>query len=57
MNQQRRGWVALGSGIFLIAFIAAIAIWVDRILSAYGLLRRDAKQLSLLGESTSPSTG
>lgn len=49
MNQQRRGWVALGSGVFLVVFIAAVAIWVDRILSANGLLQRDAKAAQFAG--------
>ncbi|HEY6327532.1 MAG TPA: hypothetical protein VIW73_13590 [Candidatus Cybelea sp.] len=49
MNQQRRGWVALGSGAFLVVFMAAIAVWVDRLLTANGLLQRDATAAQFFG--------
>lgn len=49
MKQQRRGWVALGSGVFLVVFMAAIAVWVDRLLTANGLLQRDPKAAQFFG--------
>ena len=36
-NRKRRGWVAFGAGAFLVAFMAAIWIWVDRLLALNGL--------------------
>lgn len=35
-NQQRRGWIAFGAGVFLIAFMSAIWIWIDRTVAAGG---------------------
>ncbi len=49
MKQPRRGWVALGSGVFLMVFMAAIAVWVDRLLTANGLLQRDPKAAQFFG--------
>ena len=49
MNQRRRGWVALGSGVFLVIFMGAVAIWVDRLLFANGLLQRDATAAQFTG--------
>ncbi len=49
MNQQRSGWVALASGVFLMVFIAAVAAWVDRLLTANGLLQRDPKAAQFFG--------
>jgi MFS family permease len=49
VNQQRRGWVALGSGVFLVVFMGAVAVWVDRLLSANGLLQRDATAAQFAG--------
>jgi magnesium-transporting ATPase (P-type) len=33
-SAQRRGWVALGAGAFLILFVSAIWIWLERLLAA-----------------------
>jgi MFS family permease len=49
VNQQRRGWVALGSGAFLVVFMGAIAIWVDRLLTANGLLQHDPTAAQFFG--------
>ncbi len=49
MNQQRRGWIALGSGVFLVVFMGAVAVWVDRLLTANGLLQRDATAAQFFG--------
>jgi MFS family permease len=49
VNQQRRGWIALGSGVFLVVFMGAIAIWVDRLLTANGLLQRDPTAAQFFG--------
>lgn len=49
MNEKRRGWVAFGSGVFLVIFMGAVAIWVDRLLSANGLLQRDATAAQFAG--------
>lgn len=35
-SQERRGWVALGAGGFLVVFVGAIWIWVDRLFAANG---------------------
>jgi MFS family permease len=48
-SQQRRGWVAFGAGAFLVVFVGAIAIWVDRLLSTSGLLQRDAATAQFTG--------
>jgi preprotein translocase subunit SecY len=49
LNAQRRGWIALGSGIVLVLFTGAVAIWVDRLLSANGLLQRDSTAAAFFG--------
>lgn len=49
MNIQRRGWVALGSGVFLVVFMGAVAVWVDRLLTANGLLQRDPTAAQFFG--------
>ena len=49
MNHRRRGWVAFGSGVFLVVFMGIVAIWVDRLLSANGLLLRDATAAQFAG--------
>lgn len=49
MNHRRRGWVAFGSGVFLVIFMGIVAIWVDRLLSANGLLQRDATAAQFAG--------
>jgi hypothetical protein len=41
-SQQRRGWVALGAGVFLVVFMAAIWIWVDGLLAGNAPGQRDA---------------
>jgi len=49
VNQQRRGWIALGSGVFLVVFMGAVAVWVDGLLTAHGLLQRDPKAAQFFG--------
>jgi hypothetical protein len=48
-SQQRRGWVALGAGGFLVVFMAAIAIWVDRLFAAQGMAQGDVAAAQFLG--------
>ncbi len=50
MNQRRRGWVAFGSGLLLVIFMGAVALWVDRLLSANGLLQRDPTAAQFFGK-------
>lgn len=33
-SARRRGWVAFGAGVFLVIFVSAIWIWVDRLMAA-----------------------
>jgi hypothetical protein len=33
-SAQRRGWIAFGAGVFLVVFVSAVWIWVDRLMAA-----------------------
>lgn len=33
-SARRRGWVAFAAGVFLVIFVSAIWIWVDRLMAA-----------------------
>jgi MFS family permease len=48
-SQQRRGWTALGAGAFLVVFMSAVWIWVDRLLIG-GDYQRDATTASFTGK-------
>jgi cytochrome c oxidase assembly factor CtaG len=39
IQNQRRGWIAFGAGIFLIVFMGAIWIWIDRTVAAGGAMQ------------------
>jgi cytochrome c oxidase assembly factor CtaG len=47
-NQQRRGWVAFGAGVFLIVFMGAIWIWIDRTVAA-GVTVQDPAMAAFMG--------
>jgi predicted membrane channel-forming protein YqfA (hemolysin III family) len=32
-SAKRRGWVAFGAGVFLVVFVSAVWIWVDRLMA------------------------
>jgi hypothetical protein len=32
-SAKRRGWVAFGAGIFLVVFVSAVWVWVDRLMA------------------------
>ena len=35
-SAKRRGWFAFGAGVFLVIFVSATWIWVDRLMAASG---------------------
>ena len=32
-SAKRRGWAAFGAGVFLVVFVSAVGIWVDRLMA------------------------
>jgi hypothetical protein len=32
-SSKRRGWVAFGAGVFLVVFVSAVGLWVDRLMA------------------------
>lgn len=40
-SQQRRGWISFGAGAFMVVFVSAVWIWVDRILAANATMQPD----------------
>jgi hypothetical protein len=46
---KRRGWVALSAGAFMVIFMGAIWIWVDRMMAAQGISAADVTTAKFLG--------
>ncbi|HEY2475994.1 MAG TPA: hypothetical protein VGI19_14485 [Candidatus Cybelea sp.] len=47
-SAKRRGWVALGAGVCLVAFIGAIWVWLHRLFASQGV-SSDATSAKFLG--------
>jgi hypothetical protein len=49
-STRLRGWVAFAAGAFLVLFIAAIWIWIDRLFAARGIAASDPSAARFLGK-------
>jgi predicted hotdog family 3-hydroxylacyl-ACP dehydratase len=47
-NQQRRGWISFGAGVFLMALVAGIWVWIDLLLA--GGARQNPAEATFLGK-------
>jgi hypothetical protein len=47
-SAKLRGWLALGAGAFLVVFMAAIWIWIDRLFASRGIAATDASAAQFL---------
>lgn len=50
MDAKLRGWLALGAGAFLVVFMSAIWIWIDRLFAARGIAQSDPGAAQFLGK-------
>lgn len=49
-SQQRRGWVAFGAGAFLVVFVAAVWVWIDRLFASSAITGDPAANAAFLGK-------
>jgi hypothetical protein len=47
-SQQRRGWISFGAGVFLMALVVGISIWIDFLLA--GAAQRESATAAFLGK-------
>ncbi|HEY4433004.1 MAG TPA: hypothetical protein VGM99_01270 [Candidatus Cybelea sp.] len=48
-SAKRRGWVALSAGAFMVVFVGAAWLWVDRTMAAQGVSTPDVATAKFLG--------